>query len=100
MLNDYDPDAAYEAWMLSRETETEREVDAAAIAAMDAQPAAKAIQFTYEGERCWAIRTGDDEFVIRHETEYETRPSSGPDPALITERGRPHDDLSTRADDH
>ncbi|WP_329073502.1 hypothetical protein [Amycolatopsis sp. NBC_01480] len=69
--DEYDPDAAYDAWMLKRETEADREVDAAAVAAMDAQPSATAVQFTYEGEHCWAIRTGPSEFVIRADHEYD-----------------------------
>jgi hypothetical protein len=68
---EYDPDDAYDAWMLSRETVGAREMDAAAIVAMNAQPADKAVQLTYGGEHLWAIRTSADEFVIREDHEYD-----------------------------
>lgn len=67
---EYDPEAAYDAWMWARETEADREINPAAIAAMKANPNAHAAQFTFEGERYWAIPTSSDEFVVRTDAEY------------------------------
>ncbi len=72
-MTEYDYDAAYDAYMASRETEDSRELDAAALAALDASPEREVTPwFTTGGERFKAIRTGGDgEFVIRHESEYD-----------------------------
>ncbi|OXM57037.1 hypothetical protein CFP71_09890 [Amycolatopsis thailandensis] len=68
--DDYDPDAAYDAWIWARENEADRKIHAAAIAAMKANPNAHAAQFTFEGQRLWAIPTSSDQFVIRTDAEY------------------------------
>ncbi|WP_410646266.1 hypothetical protein [Amycolatopsis sp. cmx-4-54] len=67
---EYDPNAAYDTWMRSRETAADRAIDADAIAAMNANPDAHAAQFSHAGERYWAIPTSSDEFVIRTDAEY------------------------------
>jgi hypothetical protein len=72
--DEYDPDAAYDAYMAQREYEIGggRE-DEVAAQALDAQPDAKVVEFTDQGGRFLAIRTGPDEFAVRHESEYDTR---------------------------
>lgn len=72
--DEYDPDKAYDEWMWQRELASDGGLGDAAIAALDASPELQVTPwFTHDGERFKAIRTGADEFAIRHETEYDPR---------------------------
>jgi len=67
---EFDPDAALDAYYSACETEADRELDEIVAAALDAQPDEKIVQFTYDGDRCWAIRTAQDEYVVRADCEF------------------------------
>ncbi|MER7015837.1 hypothetical protein ABT324_30755 [Saccharopolyspora sp. NPDC000359] len=68
---DYDLEAARDAYYLQREREADLAIDAAACAAMDANPQEQAVLFEFEGEQLFAIKTGEDEYAIRTEAEYD-----------------------------
>lgn len=73
---EFDPDAALDAYYAARETEADRELNEIVTAALDAQPDEQIVQFTYDGERCWAVRTAQDEYVVR--ADYEFNPTEFP----------------------
>ncbi|WP_188317124.1 DnaB-like helicase N-terminal domain-containing protein [Solihabitans fulvus] len=71
---EYDPDRAYDQWMQQRELDADGGLTAAAVAALAANPELEITPwFVHDGQRFTAIRTGVDEFVIRHESEYDPR---------------------------
>lgn len=73
---EFDPDAAMDAYYAAREAEPDRELDEIVTASLDAQPDDKIVQFMYDGQRCWAIRTSQDEYVVR--ADYEFNPAEFP----------------------
>jgi hypothetical protein len=79
-VDEFDPDAAMDAYYAAREQqgEAEVEVDAAAIAALDANPDAERVEFTHDGMTLWALPTGGDEFVIRTDDEPDPHEFEAP----------------------
>lgn len=92
-LAEVDTDALIDDYYAAREVEGQKETDATAEAALNTNPDSERASFTHADKNLWAIRTGDDEYVIR--TDDERRREEHPD-ADTAGKGR-RDDLADQA---